>query len=70
MGVAKKQEATLRYVLTSLADHFGLTPDDIEVSKHCLDTNLQWSQAKNVWENAGIRTMLHYMSTPLRMKRR
>ena len=69
MGGAKKQEATWRYVLAGLANHFGVAPE-IEVSKQCLDTSIQWSQAKNVWRNAGIRTMLHYLSTPIRWTRR
>ena len=70
MGGSKKQEATWRHVLTSLAGHFDVTPDNIEITKQCLDTSLQWPQAKNVWQNAGIRTMLYRLSAPLRGKRR
>lgn len=69
MGGAKKQEATWSHVLTSLAIHFGANAD-VEVAKECLDSEIQWSQAKNVWQNAGIRTMLHYLSTPFRRPRR
>jgi hypothetical protein len=55
-------------VLTSLAIHLGVVAD-IEVAKECLDCEIQWSQAKNVWQNAGIRTMLHYLTTPFRWTR-
>jgi hypothetical protein len=69
MGGAKKQEETWRHVLTSVASHFGSTAE-VETSKVCLDQSLQWSHARNVWQNAGIRTLLHQISAPLRWRRR
>src|SRR5438445_787110 len=32
----------------------------------CLDRGLQWSQAKNVWHNAGIHSAIHVIGAPLR----
>jgi len=65
MGGARKQEQTWTYVLTALAAHFGVA-GQVQVHKTCLDPQLQWSQAKNVWHNAGIRTTLYILAAPLR----
>lgn len=66
MGGAQHQEKTWVYVLTSLAKHFGVD-GHVQMHKTCLDPKMQWSQARNVWHNAGIRTMLH---TPVRLARK
>jgi hypothetical protein len=65
MGGSRHQEETWRHVLTSLAGHFGVV-GQVEMHKDCLDPKLQWSQAKNVWHNAGIRTVLFKVTAPLR----
>jgi hypothetical protein len=65
MGGARKQEQVWTYVLTALAAHFGVA-GQVQVHKTCLDPQLQWSQAKNVWHNAGIRTTLYILAAPLR----
>jgi hypothetical protein len=66
MGGAQKQEETWHYVLKALAAHFGLK-GEVQMVKTCVDARLQWSQARNIWYNAGIRTMLH---TPVRFLRK
>jgi hypothetical protein len=33
----------------------------VSLEKICVDPKLQWSQAKNVWQNAGARSMLYTM---------
>jgi hypothetical protein len=35
-------------------------------AKVLVDPKLQWSQAKNVWQNAGVRSMLYAMIATLR----
>jgi anti-anti-sigma regulatory factor len=47
-----------KHVLTSLAKHLDVPPD-ITVEPTCVDTNMQWSQAGNIWYNAQIRTLLY-----------
>jgi hypothetical protein len=37
------------------------------MNKTCVDSNLQWSEARNVWQNAVIRTTLN---APVRFARR
>ena len=66
MGGSSQQEQIWRHVLTQLADNFGVN-GQIEMQKVCVDSRMQWSQAKNVWHNAIIRTTLN---TPRRWAKR
>ncbi|HKH37943.1 MAG TPA: DUF1990 family protein [Rubrobacter sp.] len=54
------QERIWTHVLKSLAAYFGVN-EPVTLEKVCVDPNLQWSQAKNVWQNAGARSMLYTM---------
>jgi len=65
---SKLQERIWRHVLTSLANHLGANPE-VQVQKTCIDTGMQWSEAKNIWYNAQIRSLLYTMSAPLRRVR-
>ncbi|MCC9074662.1 hypothetical protein FKZ61_000845 [Litorilinea aerophila] len=57
MGGGAQQERIWRHVLTGLASHFH-GAGEVTVQKICVDPRLQWSQAKNIWHNAVIRTAL------------
>lgn len=59
MGGSKQQEKIWRHVLTQLSTRLGQQNSEVELSKVCVDTRLQWSEAKNVWHNAVIRTTLN-----------
>ena len=59
MGGSRFQEETWQYVLTSLAAHFKVTGEQVQMTRVCVDPKLQWSQARNVWHNAMIRSMLY-----------
>jgi hypothetical protein len=54
------QERIWTHVLKSLAAHFGVN-EPVSLEKVCVDPNLQWSYVKNVWQNAGARSMLYTM---------
>ena len=45
------------HVLSSLAAYLGV-PARISVDARCVDEKLRWSQAKNIWYNAQVRTLL------------
>ena len=66
MGGSKQQENIWRHVLTTLAANFNITTP-VEMRKVCVDSRLQWSQAKNVWHNSIIRTTLNL---PVRLTRK
>lgn len=53
------------HTLRSLAARFGVSgaPQQRNV---LVDPRVQWSEAGNVWHNAGIRTFFHVLATPLR----
>ena len=60
---SKMQVRIWTHVLTSLATYLGV-PAEVTVEPVCVDRRMQWSQGRNVWYNAQIRTLL-YM--PLRL---
>ena len=59
LGGAHQQEQIWNTVLTRLSTQFSLQDPRIEFSKICVDPQLQWNQARNVWHNAVIRTTLN-----------
>jgi hypothetical protein len=66
MGGSAQQERIWHHVLNGVADHFGV-PAAVEFSKTLVDRKLQWSQAKNLWFNSAIRSVLN---APVRFFRR
>jgi Domain of unknown function (DUF1990) len=58
---ATEQERIWTHVLKSLAGHFGVN-EPVTLEKACVDPKLQWSQIKNLWHNAGARSMLYTMT--------
>lgn len=66
MGGSKQQERIWNHVLTQVAAQYGLT-GQVSTHKTLVDGRLQWSQAKNIWYNAMIRSLLY---TPIRLIRR
>lgn len=62
---SKVQEKIWRHLLTALAEHLGVK-SEVNVQKTLVDTRLQWSQVKNVWYNAQIRSMMYAVAAPLR----
>ncbi len=66
MGGSKQQERIWNSVLTRLAEHYGVTTQ-VETRKTLVDNRIQCSQAKNVWYNSALRSMV---DLPIRMTRR
>jgi hypothetical protein len=64
----RKEDAFWLQTLESLAAHFGVKGTaTLEAVK--VDPRLRWSQAKNIWHNAAIRSTLYTMTTPFRWVR-
>jgi hypothetical protein len=59
------EDAFWKDTLTNLAAHFR---QSVNVGKAvtCLDPRLQWREARNVWQNAAVRTGLYAMSAVFR----
>ncbi len=62
------QEKIWRHVLTALANFYGINAP-VQLTKTLVDPKLQWSQAKNVWHNAQIRTLVYTIAAPVRWAR-
>ena len=61
----KKEDRFWNDTLRSLASHFGIEGQP-QMSVACVDPRLQWSQAKNIWHNAAIRSAIYGMLFPFR----
>ena len=62
------QERIWTHVLKSLAAHFEVN-EPVTLEKACVDPKMQWSYIRNVWQNAGARSMLYTMGAPMRWVR-
>ena len=58
MGGAAQQERIWHHVLTGVAKHYGVDAP-VQFHRTLVDGKLQWSQAKNVWYNSAIRSVLN-----------
>jgi hypothetical protein len=65
LGSSTQQDKTWTHVLTSLAAHFGIQ-GQVSAAKTLVDPRLQWGQAKNIFKNAGIRTVFYLLAAPFR----
>lgn len=65
LGSGEWQENVWVHVLTSLAQYYEVK-GQVTISKTCVDPRVQWSEAKNIWKNAGARTVFYKMGAPLR----
>lgn len=66
LGSSAQQEKTWTYVLTALAKNFGVTGQPVNLTKVCLDPQVQWSYAGNIRKSAAIHTVLYKLAAPLR----
>ena len=62
----RHQENFWHHTLQALAAHFGVN-GQVSMQKTCVDPRWQWSQAKNVWQNAAVRTGFYLVLTPFRL---
>jgi hypothetical protein len=69
MGGHRQEDRHWEHTLRSLASAFGV---DGEVSTEtlCVDKRRQWSNAGNVWHNAGIRSGMFMAMAPMRLAAR
>ncbi len=57
----KREDRFWVQTLTTLAAHFGVTTE-VAHEVECLDPRRQWSQVKNIWHNAAIRSGLYTLA--------
>jgi hypothetical protein len=69
LGSSAQQDKVWTHVLTSLAEYYGVK-GQVTLTKVLVDPKVQWKQAKNIWKNAGIRTVFYLLGAPVRWVRR
>ncbi|MEX1252810.1 MAG: hypothetical protein WEE64_00570 [Dehalococcoidia bacterium] len=65
LGGYAKEDQFWQDTLRALARHFEVESEPT-MQITCVDPRRQWSQAKNVWHNAAIRSALYTMAAPAR----
>jgi hypothetical protein len=60
------QERFWRDTLAALAAHLGAPGLTVQMRKTCVDPRWQWSQARNIWHNAAVRTGMYMSLAPAR----
>jgi len=63
----RMQNDIWRSTLRNLATRFGVADPAVRSKIVCVDSHRQWRNAKNIWQNAGIRSGI---SAPARWLRR
>jgi hypothetical protein len=69
VGLGRMQNRTWQDTLRNVAAHFGVTPE-IETRIICVDRRRQWSNARNIRQNAAVHSTLYAVSRPFRWLRR
>jgi hypothetical protein len=64
----RMQNDIWRKTLRNVAKHFGVEAQ-VEERIVCVDRHRQWSQAKNIWQNAAIRSTFYTFAAPVRKLR-
>lgn len=67
LGGHRQEDRFWQHTLRSLATRFGVTDQPVQTQNICVDPKLQWSHARNIWQNAAMRTTL---TAPTRWFRR
>ena len=60
-GGHKQEDKFWRHTLHSVAAHFG-ADGPVTLQRVCVDRRRQWSNARNIWHNAAVRTALNMPS--------
>jgi hypothetical protein len=67
--IHRQEDRFWRQTLTNLARHFGVAKPTVVMNRTCVDRRRQWRKAGNVWHNAGIRSAVYLLGTPMRRAR-
>lgn len=69
LGSSSQQDAIWVHMLKRLAESYGIL-GEVNTSKSLIDERVQWSQARNIWKNAAVRTVFYLLGAPVRWARR
>lgn len=63
LGSSKQQDKIWNTVLTNLAAHFNVS-EQVSQTTILIDPRVQWSEARNIWKNAAVRTVFYLIANP------
>ena len=67
LGIGHRMEDDFwKQTLRNLGAHFYAETSEPELRVVVVDPRMQWNEAKNIWQNAAIRTMVYTLGTPFR----
>ena len=69
-GGHRQEDRFWQQTLNALATELGVVNAQVQTKVICIDPRLQWSQAKNIWHNAAVRTTIYRVTAPVRWMRR
>jgi hypothetical protein len=58
------------HTLRSLAAHLGAASHEVTIDRVVVDRKRNWREAKNIWQNAAIRSGFYMFAAPVRWARR
>jgi hypothetical protein len=64
LGGHRQEDKIWQWTLLSLARHFGVDAE-VETDCRCVERKIQWSRAKNIWHNAGVRSTMYLIASPV-----
>jgi hypothetical protein len=65
-GGHRSENRFWKHTLRALARHLGVAAPVVQTKAVCVDRRIQWGQARNIWQNAGVRTTMYIVATPAR----
>jgi hypothetical protein len=69
LGGHRQEDRFWQRTLAALAARLGAPDATVETRVVRVDPRRQWSQAKNIWHNAALRTAMYTLTRPLRRGR-
>jgi hypothetical protein len=66
IAISRREDRFWEQTLANLARHLGVAEPAVTTAAVCVDRRRQWSNARNVRHNAGIRSALYTLGAPLR----
>jgi hypothetical protein len=69
LGGHRQEDVFWQQTLTRVAAHFGYE-GDVDTQVVCVDRRRQWSNWRNVWHSAAIRSTLYTLAAPARLVKR
>jgi hypothetical protein len=70
LGGHRKEDVFWAQTLTALGVRLGVAAPEVDTRSVCIDSRRQWRNARNIWHNAAVRTMLQTLAAPFRGGRR